>query len=140
MDSSRIKVAVIDDSPIARKKLVKLVENDPDLHVVVETETSPAGINQLEAHQPDVILVEGKEPFTDRIDTTSLIVSKFPDDRVIVLSVDQRSSKLPFHSTRSVTASSCQTWACYSLCQNCNTSEILAAIKEGHEPKNDPVP
>jgi CheY-like chemotaxis protein len=36
------------------------------LHVVLEAETGPAGINRLEAHQPDVILIEGKEPFTDK--------------------------------------------------------------------------
>lgn len=135
MDSPRIKVAVIDDNPMARKRLVKLVEKDPDLHVVLEAETGPAGINRLEAHQPDVILIEGKEPFTDRIESTGFVVSKFPDTRVIVLSVDQKSSMLPLQSAHTLTASSCQTWACYSLCQNCSTSEILAAIKESHQPK-----
>jgi CheY-like chemotaxis protein len=135
MDSPQIKVAVIEDSPKTRKKLAKLVGKDPDLQVVVEAETGPAGINELEAHQPDVILVGGKEPFTDRIETTSLVVSKFPNTRVIVLYIDQKSSMLPLHSPPTMTASSCRTWACYSLCQNCSTSEILAAIKEGHQPK-----
>ena len=135
MNSPQIRVAVIDDSPKARKKLVKLVEKDPDLHVVAEAETGPAGIKELEAHQPDVILVGGKDPFTDRIEATSLVVSKFPNTRVIVLSMDQNSSILPLHSAHTMTASSCQTWACYSLCQNCSTSEILAAIKAGHQPE-----
>ena len=135
MDSQLIKVAVIEDSPKARRKLAKLVGKDPDLHVVVEAETGPAGINELEAHQPDVILVGGKEPFTERIETTSLVVSRFPDTRVIVLSIDQKDSMLPLHPAPTMTASLCQTWACYSLCQNCSPSEILAAIKEGHQHK-----
>jgi DNA-binding NarL/FixJ family response regulator len=135
MTSHQIKVAVIDDSPKTRKQLVKLVEGDPGLHVVVEAETDPAGISRLEEHQPDVILVGAREPFTERIEATGLIVSKFPNTRVIVLSIDQKTSVLPLHSTQNVTASSCQAWACYSLCQNCSTAEILAAIKEGHQSK-----
>jgi DNA-binding NarL/FixJ family response regulator len=140
MDTEQIRVAIIDDSPKTRKKLIKLVEKHSDLQVVAEAETGPAEIHALEEQRPDVILVGGKEPFTDRIETTSLIVTKFPNTMVIVLSIDQRSTMLPLHSTHTMTASSCQTWACYSLCQNCSTDEILATIREGHQPKKGSAP
>jgi DNA-binding NarL/FixJ family response regulator len=143
MDTQQqIRVAIVDDNPRFRKHLVKVLGKQSDIVVVVDAEANPAGINELEKHQPDVILVEGKEPFTDRIESTSLVVAKFPNTRVIVLSIDQENSMLPLHSahTMTVTASSCQTWACYSLCENCSPKEILAAIREGHQPKNGSVP
>ena len=127
MDSPQIKIAVIDDDPKFRKQLVKLLGKQPDISVVAETETSPAGIEEVEAHMPDVILMDKNNPFTEGLDTTSMIVSRFPDTRIIVLSLQ---------SENSMTASRCQTFACYSLCENCSPKEILAAIREGYQPKN----
>jgi CheY-like chemotaxis protein len=140
MDSQQIKVAIIDDNPGLRKHLVKVLGKQADIVVVADVEANPAGINEVEEHQPDIILVEGKEPFTDRIEATSLVVAKFPNTRVIVFSIDQNSSMLPLHSKHPMTASSCQTWACYSLCENCSHKEIIAAIREGYHPKNGSTP
>ena len=131
MDSQQIKVAIIDDNPGLRKHLVKVLGKKSDIVVVADVEANPAGINEVEEHQPDVILVEGEEPFTDRIEATSLVVAKFPNIRVIVLSIGQKTSMLPLHSAHTMTASSCQTWACYPMCENCSTEEILATIREG---------
>ena len=91
--------------------------------MVAETETGLAGIKEVEEHKPDVILMDKNNPFTEGLDTTSMIVSRFPDTRIIVLSLQ---------SENSMTASKCQTFACYSLCENCTDKEILAAIREGH--------
>jgi len=131
MDSPKIRVAILDSNPKSRKHLVKLLGKEDDLAVVAEADTDLAGINEVEEHKPDVILVEGKEPFTDRIEATSLVVAKFPNIRVIVLSIGQKTSMLPLHSAHTMTASSCQTWACYPMCENCSTEEILATIREG---------
>jgi chemotaxis response regulator CheB len=132
MDTQQqIRVAIVDDNKKFRKHLVKLLGKQLDISVVAEAETDPAGIRELEAHQPDVILVGGREPFTDRIEATSLVVAKFPNTRVIVLSTGQKTSMLPLHSAHTMTASSCQTWACYPMCENCSTEEILATIREG---------
>jgi len=43
-------------------------------------------------------------------------------------------------SKSTMTASSCQTWACYPRCENCTDKEILAAIREGYQPKNGSAP
>jgi two-component system response regulator DegU len=132
MDTQQIRVAIVDEDPSFRKHLVKVLGKQPDIVVVAEVEATPAGISELEEQKPNVILVEGKEPFTERIEATSQVVSKYPNTRVIVLSIDQKESMLPLLSAHSVTASSCQTWACYSLCQKCSTRDILAAIREVH--------
>ena len=131
MDTEQIRVAIVDDNPKFRKHLVKLLGKQPDISVVAEAETGLAGINEVEAHKPAVILMDKDNPFTEGLDTTSMIVSKFPDTRIIVLSLQ---------SENSMTASKCQTFACYFLCENCSPKEILAAIREGHQPKNGSAP
>jgi DNA-binding NarL/FixJ family response regulator len=131
MNSPKIRIAVLDSNPKSRKHLVKLLGKQPDISVVAEAETGLAGIKVVEENKPDVILIDNNHPFTDGLETTSMIVSRFPDTRVIVLSMDSKST---------MTASSCQTWACYPRCENCTDKEILAAIREGYQPKNGSAP
>jgi DNA-binding NarL/FixJ family response regulator len=131
MDLQKIRVAILDDNPKFRNHLVKLLGKQPDISVVAEAETGPAGINEIKALKPDVILMDKNNPFTEGLETTEMIVSRFPDTRIIVLSLQ---------SENSMTASKCQTYACYSMCENCSPKEILAAIREGYQPKNGSVP
>ncbi len=131
MDSTLTRVAIIDDSPKFRKQLVKLLEKQPDLYVVSAVDSGLNGIKQLEEQKPDVILIDSNSPFTEDLDSTSMIVSRFPDTRIIVLSMKSR---------HSMTASFCEAYACYFRCEHCSTDEILAAIREGHQPKNGSAP
>lgn len=131
MGTQQIRVAIVDEDPGFRMHLVKLLRKGTSIRVVAEVEATPAGIRELEEQKPDVILVEGKEPFTDRVEATSQIVAEYPNTRVIVLSIGPKGSRRPLLSAHSVTASSCQTWACYPLCQNCSPEDILAAIRDG---------
>jgi len=131
MDLQKIRVAILDDDAKFRNHLVKLLGKQPDISVVTEAETGLAGINEIEAQKPDVILMDKKNPFRDGLEATEMIVSRFPDTRVIVLSMDSKST---------MTASSCQTWACYPRCENCTDKEILAAIREGYQSKNGSDP
>ena len=125
-----IRVAIIDDNPTSRNELEKLLEKDPDIHVVAET--GLAGIKEIEEKKPDVILLDNKKPFTDCLETTEMIVGKFENTKIIVLSMDSKNTLLPLHSKHTLEGSLCQTGACFHLCQNCSTEDILAAIREGH--------
>jgi DNA-binding NarL/FixJ family response regulator len=131
MNSPNIRIAVLDSNPKSRNHLVKLLGKQPDISVVAEAEIGLAGINAVEGQRPDVILMGIKEPFSENLETTSMIIGKFPDTRVILLSR---------HSKKSTAASFCEKWACYFLCEECTAKGILAAIKEGHQSKNGSVP
>lgn len=120
MDSPLTRVAIIDNSPKFRKQLVKLLEKQPDLYVVSAVDSGLNGIKQLEEQKPDVILIDSSSPFTEDLDSTSMIVSRFPDTRIIVLSMKSR---------HSMTASFCEAYACYFRCENCTDKDILAAIR-----------
>jgi len=140
MNSSRIRVAILDSNPKFRKHLRKLLRKEADLDVVTEAEPGLAGVKEIEEQKPDVILLDNSNPFTEGLETTEMIVSRFPDTRIIVLSMDSKNTMLTLHSKHTMTASSCQTWACFPMCENCSTQEILAAIREGHQPENGSIP
>jgi two-component system response regulator DegU len=118
-----IRVAIIDDNPEFREHLVKLFENEPDISVEAVAESVSEGIRAVEEKKPEVILMDGKEPFTENLEATSTVVARFPDTRIIVLSK---------HSNNSVAASCCKAWACFFLCENCSDIEILDAVRKGH--------
>jgi DNA-binding NarL/FixJ family response regulator len=127
MNSPKIRVAILDKDPKSREHLVEFLGKEADLEVVVETEPSITGIKMVEEQKPDAILMDNNNPFTDGLETTEMVVTKFQDPRIIVLSLNSSGSP--------VTASSCETGACYPLCQDCSSKEILAAIREGNRPR-----
>ena len=125
MNSPKIRIAVLDSNPKSRKHLVKLLGKQPDISVVAESETGLAGITVLEETKPDVILIDNNHPFTDGLETTEMVVSRFQDTRIIVLSMDRGST---------IAGSSCFVGACFHVCQDCSFDEILAVIRESQQP------
>jgi len=126
MYSPKIRIAVLDSNPKSRKHLMKLLGKQPDISVVAEAETGLAGIKVVEENKPDVILMDNENPFTDGLETTEMVVSRFQDAKIIVLSLDA--------SGRTMAGSSCLVGACFHLCQDCSSDEILAMIREGQQP------
>ena len=132
MDPKQIRVAILDDNPRFRKHLRELFGKEPDINVVAEAEPGPAGIEAVEEHKPEVILIDKDRPFTENLEITEMIVSRFPDTRIIVLSMESKNTMLSLHPKHTKVASSCQTWACYPLCQDCCTEDLMAIIRQGH--------
>ena len=129
-----IRIVIADDHAFVRTSLHSILKLEQRLTVVAEAKNGSEAIAMVEKHRPDVVLMDISMSVLNGIDATRIINSKFPNTKVLVLSIDQRSTMLPLHSAHSMTASSCQTWACYSLCEKCTDKEILAAIREGHQP------
>ena len=125
MNSPKIRIAVLDSNPKSRKHMVKLLGKEDDLAVIAEADTDLAGINEVEEQKPDVILMDGKNPFTDGLETTEMVVSRFQDTRIIVLSMDRGST---------MAGSSCFVGACFHVCRDCSFNEILAVIRGGQRP------
>lgn len=123
-----VRVALFDnDSRILFKThLVNLLKREPDINVVAEFGKGFDSINAVEEQKPDVILVDSKKPFTEDLETTERIVSKFQNTRIIILSRDS--------SEGSMTVSECLVGACYPLYMDSTDKDILAAIRDGHQP------
>jgi len=65
MTDAKIRLLLVDDQRIIRQGLRSLLEAKPDLEVVGEAENGQQAIAQVEALQPDVVLI-GSSPASRR--------------------------------------------------------------------------
>ena len=80
-----IRVLLVDDQVIIRQGLRSLLESKPDLQVVGEAENGQKAIEQVEALNPDVVLMDVRMPVMDGVAATRLVCQRFLDTKVLVL-------------------------------------------------------
>ena len=57
-----MKAIIIDDERLARKELLSLLENHPNIDVVDEAVNADEAIEKIEEHDPDVIFLDVQMP------------------------------------------------------------------------------
>jgi CheY-like chemotaxis protein len=82
--SRMIRVLLVDDQSIIRQGL-KALELEPDLQVVGGADNGQSAILQVEALQPDVVLMDIRMPVMDGIAATRSICQRFAGTKVLVL-------------------------------------------------------
>ena len=87
MHTGRLRVLSVDDHTLMRKGLIKMVANNPAIEVVGEAANGCEAIEQVRYLKPDVVLMDVSMPKMNGIDATFMIKKKFPDVRVIGLSM-----------------------------------------------------
>lgn len=117
-----VRVAIVDDQQMFRQSLRLVLERESGLKVVAEADNGQSAIAIVEEHRPDVVLMDIRMPVMNGIDATRIITSRFPETRVIILSM---------HQDQTFAAQACQAGACRCLCKDCNPKDILDAIM-GH--------
>ncbi len=85
--TKQIKVLVVDDQPRARKSLKTLLATWPPALDVREAANGREAIRLVEESQPDVVLMDVRMPDMDGIEATRLIKVRWPQIKVIVLSM-----------------------------------------------------
>lgn len=85
MTDSKIRLLLVDDQTIIRQGLRSLLEAKPDLEVVGEAENGQQAITQVEALQPDVVLMDVRMPVMDGVAATRQICQQFNQTKVLVL-------------------------------------------------------
>jgi len=89
--------------------------------VVAEAENGSAGISLVDLMRPNVVLMDISMPILDGIEATRIISSKFPDTKVIVLTM---------HTDQTYSDTALQAGACQFLAKDCDKEKLLNAIKE----------
>jgi DNA-binding NarL/FixJ family response regulator len=115
-----IRIVLIDDSPLYRGTIRNILEKQPNLQVVAEAENGSAGISLVDLMRPDVVLMDISMPILDGIEATRIISSKFPDTKVIVLTM---------HTDQTYSDTALQAGACQFLAKDCGKEKLLNAIK-----------
>lgn len=118
---------IIEDSAVLGTALSAAIGAEPDLEIVGLATTVADALVQLEARQPDVVLMDVCLPDGDGIETTVRARSLAPDARVLVLtSLDDPD----------VLARAAMAGASGFLLKDSGLDEVVAAIRSACEPES----
>ncbi len=80
----KIRVLVVDDSPVVRQILVSMLESVPDFQVVGQAQDGEEAIRLTARLRPDVITMDIRMPRVDGLEAISQIMSTTPTPIVVV--------------------------------------------------------
>ncbi|GAA3787546.1 response regulator transcription factor [Sphaerisporangium flaviroseum] len=84
-DPRRIRLAIVDDDPLVRVGLAMLLAGSPDIEVVAEAADGAEADALVDAHWPDVVLMDIRMPRVDGLVATERLRSRPRAPQVIVL-------------------------------------------------------
>jgi DNA-binding NarL/FixJ family response regulator len=84
-DPTVIRILAVDDHPLIRDGIARLIEDEADMELVGEADNGSEAIRQFRAKRPDVTLMDLQLPEMSGLDATIAIRSEFADARIIVL-------------------------------------------------------
>ena len=121
-----IRLLIADDHEIFRDGLALMLAKQDNIELLGEAEDGRELITLAEQLQPDVILTDIKMPRMDGIEATRLLVQKFPDVKVIALSMFDEENLI---------VDMLESGAKGYLLKNADKHEILEAINSVYQDK-----
>jgi DNA-binding NarL/FixJ family response regulator len=83
-----IRVLIVDDHKLFRAGIRSLLQTLTDVEVVAEAGDGREGLRLIEAHRPDVVLMDIMMPGLNGLDAAARIARTHPHTRVIMLSMN----------------------------------------------------
>lgn len=84
---SEIKLVIADDHPIVRDGLRSLLSTYAHMHIIGEASDTYSTLELLKTVKPDILLLDMKMPGCDGISLIYQIKQKYPDLKIIVLTI-----------------------------------------------------
>jgi DNA-binding NarL/FixJ family response regulator len=84
---SKLRLILADDHALVRQGLRKILEERPDWTVVAEAGDGREAVRLTLEHHPDIAILDIGMPLLNGIDATRQIVHRWPDARVLMLSM-----------------------------------------------------
>jgi two-component system, NarL family, response regulator NreC len=83
----KLRVLLADDHVVMRTGLRALLERQPNLEVVGESENGRETVNLVASVKPDVVVMDVGMPILNGIEATRMIVAEHPSVAVVILSM-----------------------------------------------------
>jgi DNA-binding NarL/FixJ family response regulator len=115
-----IKVLLVDDHAIIREGLRSLLEKQPEMEVIADTDDGRKALRLVRELSPDIVIMDITMPGLNGIEATRQITAEFPDVKVIALSI---------HSKRRYVADMLSAGATGYILKECLFDELVVAIK-----------
>src|SRR5260221_11134070 len=90
-DKDKKSVFLVDEHPLVREWLTKLINQQPALSVCGEAESAPHAIQAIAATRPDVVIVDISLKDSSGIELIKDLKQSHPDGKVLVLSMHDES-------------------------------------------------
>ena len=84
-----LRVAVVDDEPVARRRMRRMLRREPDIDVVAESGDGRAAIEAIVAHRPDLVFLDVQMPELDGFEVVREIGAAFVPAVVFVTAFDR---------------------------------------------------
>ncbi|RUS60568.1 DNA-binding response regulator [Pseudorhodobacter sp. E13] len=85
----RIRVLIVDDHPMVAQGISAILETYDDIDVVGTLCNGREAIEQIEAIDPDVMLLDLNMPQMNGLTASEIILEKRPDTRILILSMHE---------------------------------------------------
>lgn len=89
MGNEKVRIIIIDDHPLVREGLKKLLELEKDIEVLDVAGDGQGAINMTRKLRPDVILMDINMPGTNGIEATKVIKREFPNIGIVALTAHE---------------------------------------------------
>ena len=93
-NSERLKVLVVDDSPLFRQGLASLLGSRPDMQVVGEAGDGFEALEKARDTVPDIVLMDIIMPGCDGLEATRMIKQEMPHVQIVILTVSESEENL----------------------------------------------
>jgi DNA-binding NarL/FixJ family response regulator len=87
--STPIRVLLVDDQPLFRRAIATLIEEQPEFTVVGEAADGQDAIEQAQALNPDLIVMDIEMPVMNGIEAVRILRDRLPAIKIVVLTVSE---------------------------------------------------